>query len=71
MRQTQGTRKGRSSVRAFWADQSGVTTIEYGLIATLVSVAIIGALATYGEAMSELYFVEAETVAGVADDAGS
>ena len=66
MRQTQRTRDWRCRIRAFWTDQSGVSTIEYGLIATLVSVAIIGAVAAYGEAMSDLYFVEADTINSVA-----
>ncbi len=32
----------------FAADQSGATAIEYGLIAGLISVVIIGALTTLG-----------------------
>ena len=32
----------------FVKDQSGATAIEYGLIAALVSIAIIGALTTLG-----------------------
>lgn len=66
MRQIQSIWDDRRCVRAFWSDQSGVTTIEYGLIATLVSVAIIAALAIYGAAMSDLYYVEADTIASVA-----
>ena len=66
MRQAQRTRVWQCHIRRFWDDQSGVSTIEYGLIATLVSVAIIGAVAAYGEAMSDLYFTEADTVKSVA-----
>ena len=29
------------SVKAFWADEEGATAIEYGLLASLISVAII------------------------------
>ena len=32
----------------FAKDQSGATAIEYGLIASLISVAIIGAITTIG-----------------------
>ena len=32
----------------FAADQSGATAIEYGLIAALIAVAIIGAITTVG-----------------------
>ncbi|QOY94706.1 Flp family type IVb pilin [Massilia sp. UMI-21] len=33
----------RSAIKAFVADEDGVTAIEYGLIAALVGVAIAGA----------------------------
>ena len=36
----------------FVKDQSGATAIEYGLIAALVSIAIIGALTTLGSKLS-------------------
>jgi pilus assembly protein Flp/PilA len=35
-------------VRRFLADQSGATAIEYGLIVSLIAVAIIGTIATIG-----------------------
>lgn len=38
-----------SFLRRFLADDSGATAIEYGLIAALVSVAIIGILGTLGD----------------------
>ena len=34
--------------KKFVADQNGATAIEYGLIAALISVVIIGALTTVG-----------------------
>jgi pilus assembly protein Flp/PilA len=37
-----------STIRKFLKDESGATAIEYGLIAALVSVAIIAALSTLG-----------------------
>jgi pilus assembly protein Flp/PilA len=37
-----------STIRKFVKDESGATAIEYGLIAALVSVAIIGVLSTLG-----------------------
>lgn len=36
----------------FAADQSGATAIEYGLIAGLIAVVIIGALTTLGTRLS-------------------
>jgi pilus assembly protein Flp/PilA len=37
-----------SKVKAFLRDESGATAIEYGLIAGLISVVIIGVLTTIG-----------------------
>ena len=37
-----------SMFKKFIADQSGATAIEYGLIAALIAVVIIGALTTVG-----------------------
>lgn len=36
-------------------DDSGVTAIEYGLLGALISVAIIGALAATGTALTAMY----------------
>ena len=44
----------------FAADASGVTAIEYGLIAALIAVFIIGAVATVGTSLSTTF----STVAG-------
>jgi len=39
-------------VSSFVQDESGATAIEYGLIAALISVVIIGVLATIGTNLS-------------------
>ena len=44
----------------FIAEESGVTAIEYGLIAALIAVVIIGAVATVGTNLSSTF----STVAG-------
>jgi pilus assembly protein Flp/PilA len=36
-------------------DESGVTAIEYALIAALIAVAIIGALATFGGVLQNTF----------------
>ncbi len=36
-------------------DESGVTAIEYGLLAALIAVAIIGAISVTGTSLSALY----------------
>jgi pilus assembly protein Flp/PilA len=35
-----------------WKDEKGATAIEYGLLAALISVAIIGAVSTIGTQMN-------------------
>ena len=42
-------------VRRFIADESGATAIEYGLIAALIAVVIIGALSTIGSNLSTTF----------------
>jgi pilus assembly protein Flp/PilA len=41
--------------KRFAADQSGATAIEYGLIASLIAVAIITALTTLGGSISSTF----------------
>ena len=38
----------RNFIKAFANDESGATAIEYGLIAALIAVAIVGTLAAIG-----------------------
>ncbi len=42
-------------VRNFLSDESGVTAIEYALIASLIAVAIIGAVTTVGTNMKTVF----------------
>lgn len=39
----------------FWNDESGATAIEYGLIASLIAVAIIGGFSALAQAISDLW----------------
>jgi pilus assembly protein Flp/PilA len=48
----------------FVADQSGTIAIEYGLIALLISVGIIGALATIGTILGVTYSAIVNAIAG-------
>jgi pilus assembly protein Flp/PilA len=38
----------KNSVKRLFADESGATAIEYGLIVALIAVVIIGAVSTLG-----------------------
>jgi pilus assembly protein Flp/PilA len=42
-------------VRDFLSDESGVTAIEYALIAALIAVAIIGAVTTVGTNVTTVF----------------
>jgi pilus assembly protein Flp/PilA len=48
------------SILSFLRDDSGVTAIEYGLIASLIAVVIIGAITLVGTNLSATF----QTVAG-------
>jgi pilus assembly protein Flp/PilA len=39
----------------FMKDENGATAIEYGLIAALIAVAIVGALTTLGTSLSGMF----------------
>lgn len=45
----------RSAARRFVGDDAGATAIEYGLIVSLIFLAIIGAVNGYVNATSEMY----------------
>jgi pilus assembly protein Flp/PilA len=47
----------------FATDQSGAVAIEYGLIALLISVGIVGALAVISTILSEMYVAISSAVA--------
>ncbi|MGE3622719.1 MAG: Flp family type IVb pilin [Bdellovibrionales bacterium] len=44
-----------SKMIRFMKDESGATAIEYGLIASLIAVAIVGVLLTLGPALSGVF----------------
>jgi pilus assembly protein Flp/PilA len=59
------------SVRRFFQDRTGSTVIEYGLIAALISVAIISGVGAFGDNLSGVFNHVANTVSGTSTaDAG-
>lgn len=48
----------RSLFHRFIAEEGGATAIEYAVIASLVSIIIVGATTAIGTKMSTLYFGE-------------
>lgn len=60
-------------INKFIRDDEGATAIEYGLIAALVSVAIIGILGTLGDNLINTFTTVSDSLAGDAgggDDGG-
>ena len=49
-------------VRTFVADDSGTTAVEYGLIAVLISVALLGGLKSAGFSINSLWDGNTETI---------
>lgn len=45
----------KTQLQQFWNDEDGATAIEYGLIAGLIAVAIIGVLTALGESLDGLF----------------
>lgn len=41
--------------KSLWNDESGATAIEYGLLAALIAVVIIGAVGTLGKTMKTAF----------------
>jgi len=41
--------------KSLWKDESGATAIEYGLLAALIAVVIIGAVATLGRTLDTTF----------------
>ena len=48
--------------RAFWADSTGSTALEYALIGAMVSVAIIGGLTLLGSSVNQSWNYVSNTV---------
>jgi pilus assembly protein Flp/PilA len=55
-----------STIRKFLKDESGATAIEYGLIAALVSVAIIAMLSLLGNNLNATFKAVADNLASTA-----
>ncbi len=50
----------KKTIKAFAMDRSGATAIEYGLIAALIAVGIIGAATTMGNVISAKFMTIVE-----------
>ena len=45
----------RPRLRAFIRDESGATSIEYGLIAALITIGLVAAFSSFGQSSQQMY----------------
>lgn len=53
----------RLSVKAFWADRSGATAVEYGLIVACIFLAILGGISAFATNETTMYNHISSTIA--------
>ena len=58
-------------IKKFWQEEEGVTAIEYGLIAALIAVVIIGAVTAVGGNLRSIFNTIASTLSGAATNTGN
>ena len=61
----------RRAATRFRRDESGATAVEYGLILSLMTLALIGALAATGDGTSDNWKGVADDVGGAMSSAGT
>jgi pilus assembly protein Flp/PilA len=54
------------SFKTFWADEDGASAIEYGLLASLIALAIVGGATALGGSLNTLFESISDTLAPVA-----
>lgn len=59
-----------STVRRFWRDEDGTVAMEYGIIATLIAVAIAATLLSIGETLRDSLYGDVATELEAANSAG-
>ena len=50
------------SFKTFWANEDGATAIEYGLLASLIALAIVGGATALGASIDGLFTTVSETL---------
>lgn len=56
--------------KKLWKDESGATAIEYGLLAALIAVVIIGAVATLGRTLDDTFTAVDTNIGSELDTSG-
>jgi len=58
----------KNKLIAFWKDESGVTAVEYGLIAGVMAALLVAVLGLFGDNLKELFEAIADTLSDAAED---
>ncbi|HRK84826.1 Flp family type IVb pilin [Alcaligenes sp. SDU_A2] len=61
----------KAQLQQFWNDEDGATAIEYGLIAGLIAVAIIGVLGTLSGKLEAMFKFIGDNMPTAANQSGS
>ncbi len=56
------------AIQRFWTDESGATAIEYGLIAAVLSVIIVGGSGSIKQALHDTFMSASDKIAEVNGD---
>ncbi len=54
-------------LKSLWKDDSGVTAVEYGLIAGLMAALLVGVMSVFGEQLSRLFTAISDQIGNAAD----
>lgn len=54
-------------LKLLWKDDSGVTAVEYGLIAGLMAALLVGVMSLFGEQLKRLFTAISDQIGGAAD----
>ena len=57
----------KQKLHNLWEDDSGVTTIEYGLIAGLIAALLVAVFGLFGDSLKELFEAIANTLSNATD----
>ena len=60
----------KEAIKRFWNDEEGATAIEYGLIAGLISVAIVAVLASLGGELEDTFDKILNALKGTSETTG-
>ncbi len=54
-------------LKSLWEDDSGVTAVEYGLIAGLMAALLVGVMSLFGDQLQRLFEAIADKIGDAAD----